>query len=147
MRPRCYVRLVSPMPLTSYILAGGTALAALAAIQKTCAFIDARKFPAPGRFVSIPNGRIHVKQMGEGSPAVVLEAGIAASTLNWSLLQPELALHAATYSYDRAGFGWSVARNGRCSLAEIVGNLHATITALNLTQPYVLVGHSFAGLI
>src|SRR6478752_1469113 len=131
------------MPLTSYILAGGATLAALAAIQKICAFMDARKFPAPGRFVAIPNGRIHVKQMGEGSPAVVLEAGIAASTLNWSLLQPELALHAATYSYDRAGFGWSEARNGSCSLVEIAGNLHATITALGLPRNYILLGHSF----
>ncbi|HET9791704.1 MAG TPA: alpha/beta hydrolase [Candidatus Angelobacter sp.] len=135
------------MPLTSYILAGGAILAALAAIQKICALIDARKFPPPGRIVSIPNGRMHVKQMGEGSPAIVLEAGIAASTLNWSLLQPELALHAATYSYDRAGFGWSTARDGACSLPDIANNLRATITALDLPRPYILVGHSFAGLI
>ena len=135
------------MSFNSYILAGVSTLAALAAIQKICARIDARKFPPPGQFIRIPNGRIHVKQMGKGSPAVVLEAGIAASTLNWSLLQPELAIHAATYSYDRAGFGWSVARNGRCSLSAIAGNLHATITALDITRPYLLVGHSFAGLI
>ena len=102
----------------------------MAAIQKICALIDARKFPPPGRFVAIPNGRIHVKQMGEGSPAIVLEAGIAASTLNWSLLQPELAQHGATYSYDRAGFGWSVAHSSGCSLADIADNLHATIVAL-----------------
>lgn len=135
------------MSFTVYILPGAAVLAVLAAIQKICALIDARKFPPPGRFVPIPNGRIHVKQMGEGLPAVVLEAGIAASTLNWSLLQPELALHAATYSYDRAGFGWSVARNGRCSLPEIAGNLHASIMALGLPPGYILVGHSFAGLI
>ncbi len=135
------------MPLTFYILAGVATLAALAAIQKICELIDARKFPAPGRFVAIPNGRIHVKQMGAGSPAIVLEAGIAASTLNWSLLQPELALHAATYSYDRAGFGWSVARNGGCSLLDIAKNLHDTITTLDLPRPYLLLGHSFAGLI
>ena len=85
--------------------------------------------------------------MGEGSPAIVLEAGIAASTLNWSLLQPELAQHCATYSYDRAGFGWSVARGKACSLIDIVNNLHATVIALDLPRPYILVGHSFAGLI
>ncbi len=135
------------MSLTSYFLAAVATLGAMAAIQKICALIDARKFPPPGRFITIPNGRIHVKQMGEGTPAIVLEAGIAASTLNWSLLQPELAQHGATYSYDRAGFGWSVANGGGCSLADIVNNLHAAIVALDIPRPYILLGHSFAGLI
>jgi len=135
------------MSLASYALAAGAVLGVMAAIQKICSVIDARTFPPPGRFVDIPNGRMHVKQMGSGSPAIVLEAGIAASTLNWSLLQPELARHGATYSYDRAGFGWSVARTGGCSLVDIVTNLHETIAALNLPRPYILVGHSFAGLI
>lgn len=135
------------MPVGSYISGSVAALSALAIIQKLCALFDSRRFPAPGRIVAIPNGRMHVKQMGDGSPAVVLEAGIAASTLNWSLLQPLLAQNLATYSYDRAGFGWSVAGNGGCSLTEIAANLHATITALDLRQPYILVGHSFAGLI
>lgn len=135
------------MFLVSYIFGFAAVLAALAVTQKLCALLDSRRFPAPGRMIAIPNGRIHVKQMGAGSPAVVLEAGIAASTLNWSLLQPLLAQNTATCSYDRAGFGWSVARNGGCSLTEIANNLHATIVALGLPRPYILVGHSFAGLI
>ncbi len=135
------------MPVVSYIFGFAGALAAMAITQKICALFDSQKFPAPGRIIAIPNGRMHVKQMGHGSPAVVLEAGIAASTLNWSLLQPLLAQNSATYSYDRAGFGWSVARNSGCSLAEIANNLHATVAALDLPRPYILVGHSFAGLI
>src|SRR4051795_1998805 len=108
------------MPVLSYIFGSAAALAALAITQKLCAVFDSRRFPPPGQLVAIPNGRMHVKQMGHGRPAVVLEAGIAASTLNWSLLQPLLAQSTATYSYDRAGFGWSVARNAGCSLIEIV---------------------------
>lgn len=135
------------MSFVSFIFAAVATLGGLATIQKICAVIDVRKFPPPGQFITISNGRIHVKQMGEGSPAIVLEAGIAASTLNWSLLQPELAQLGATYSYDRAGFGWSVARNGGCSLGDIVSNLHATTVALDLPRPYILLGHSFAGLI
>jgi pimeloyl-ACP methyl ester carboxylesterase len=135
------------MSVVPYIIGSAAVLAAMAIIQKLCAISDSRMYPAPGRIVTIPNGRMHVKQMGTGSPPVVLEAGIAASTLNWSLLQPILARNTATYSYDRAGFGWSVARNSGCSLTEIVNNLHFTITALDLPRPYILVGHSFAGLI
>jgi pimeloyl-ACP methyl ester carboxylesterase len=135
------------MLVISYMFGLAGALAALAVTQKLCAIYDSRRFPAPGKIIAIPNGRMHVKQMGDGFPAVVLEAGIAASTLNWSLLQPLLAQKTVTYSYDRAGFGWSVATNPGCSLPEIVNNLHATITALDLPRPYILVGHSFAGLI
>ena len=135
------------MSLSPYVFAAAATLGGMVAIQEICALIDARRFSPPGRFVAIPSGRIHVKQMGEGSPAIVLEAGIAASTLNWSLLQPELAQHGATYSYDRAGFGWSIAHNSACSLADIANNLHAAIVALDLPRPYILLGHSFAGLI
>jgi pimeloyl-ACP methyl ester carboxylesterase len=136
-----------PMALVPYIFGLAGALATLAITQKICALLDSQRFPAPGRIIAIPDGRMHVKQMGNGFPAVVLEAGIAASTLNWSLLQPLLARKMATYSYDRAGFGWSVAGNAGCSLTEIANNLHATLAALDLPRPYILVGHSFAGLI
>ncbi len=79
--------------------------------------LDARKFPAPGRIVKTERGSMHVRQMGDGNPAVVLEAGIAASSLNWSILQPQLAELTSTYSYDRAGFGWSpsLGANARCN--------------------------------
>ena len=115
--------------------------------QLVCARRDARKFPAPGQIVTIPGAQMHVRRLGEGRPAVVLEAGIAASTLNWSLLQPQLAAFTASYSYDRAGFGWSTGRDSSCSLSRIVDDLHATLAALNIAVPYILVGHSFAGLI
>ena len=85
------------MPVVSYMFGFAGALAALAVTQKLCAIYDSRRFPAPGKIIAIPNGRMHVKQMGHGFPAVVLEAGIAASTLNWSLLQPLLAQKTATY--------------------------------------------------
>ena len=44
---------------------------------------------------------------GSGHPAVVLEAGIAASSISWSLVQNRIAEFATVVSYDRAGFGWS----------------------------------------
>jgi pimeloyl-ACP methyl ester carboxylesterase len=122
-------------------------IAAAALAQWICSRIDDRKFPAPGRLVKIDGAEMHVVQMGQGLPPVVLEAGIAASTLNWSLLQPELAQSAATYSYDRAGFGWSRGKDVSCSLARIANDLHAMLAALKVQQPYILVGHSFGGFI
>jgi pimeloyl-ACP methyl ester carboxylesterase len=121
--------------------------ALLALVQQVCTRIDARKFPPPGRLVDIDGARMHVQQSGEGRPAVVLEAGIAASSLNWSLAQPLLAASTTTYSYDRAGFGWSVSENSTCSLIRIADDLHALLEQLEVPAPYILVAHSFGGYI
>jgi pimeloyl-ACP methyl ester carboxylesterase len=115
--------------------------------QFLCVRRDARKFSAPGAIVNTSRGSMHVRQMGSGNPPIVLEAGIAASSLNWSILQPQLAEFAATYSYDRPGFGWSAPSGRRCTLQEMSDDLHAVVTALNLPTRYVLVGHSFGALI
>jgi pimeloyl-ACP methyl ester carboxylesterase len=122
-------------------------MALMALVQSVCARIDARKFPAPGKLVDIGSARMHVQQSGEGHPAVVLEAGIAASSLSWSLVQPLLAAFATTYSYDRAGFGWSVSENSACSLTKTADDLHALLTRLEVPAPNVLVAHSFGSYI
>jgi pimeloyl-ACP methyl ester carboxylesterase len=90
---------------------------------------------------------MHVRRMGQRGPAVVLESGIAASSLNWCMLQPDLARFTRVYSYDRAGFGWSKTQDSSCSLKKITGELHALLQAMNVPRPYILVGHSFGGYI
>ena len=116
-------------------------------LQVICARIDRRKFPAPGKLVPIPGAKMHVQKMGSGSPAIVLESGIAASSLSWCMLQPELATLGTTYSYDRAGFGWSVSEDHDYSLTRITEDLHCLLRALEVPAPYILVGHSFGGYI
>jgi pimeloyl-ACP methyl ester carboxylesterase len=117
------------------------------AAQLLCLWLDGRKFRAPGALVKIKNRTVHVHQLGAGSPPIILEAGIAASSLNWSILQPQLARVASTFSYDRAGFGWSKPSRRECTLQQMSSDLHELVTALNLPRPYVLVGHSYAAYI
>lgn len=97
--------------------------------------------------VKTPRGNMHVRQMGSGNPAIVLEAGIAASSLNWSVLQPQLAEFAATYSYDRPGFGWSARSRRECTLQRMTDDLHELVAALGVPGPYLLMGHSYAAYI
>ncbi|MBZ5521407.1 MAG: alpha/beta hydrolase [Acidobacteriia bacterium] len=120
------------------ILVGILALGAVA--QAICVRSDRRRFPAPGTMVD----GLHLRQVGHQGPVVFFEAGIAASCLNWNAIQSELAGSATTYSYDRAGFGWSVAANG-CSLRQITDHLHHLVTASGISGPFILVGHSFGG--
>jgi pimeloyl-ACP methyl ester carboxylesterase len=135
-------------PMFSYILIGvGGLLTVQIILQQICARIDERKFAAPGEMVKIPGGEMHVCRAGRGEPPVILEAGIAASSINWRPLQAELARVTATYSYDRTGFGWSVTDRPGCTLARIADDLHAMLHTAQVSVPYILVGHSFAGYI
>ena len=116
-------------------------------LQLICGRIDRRKFAAPGTMVKIPGAEMHVCRAGNGVPPVILEAGIAASSINWRPLQAELASLTTVYSYDRAGFGWSVAGHRKCTLESITSDLHAMLEAMRVPTPYALVGHSFAAYI
>jgi pimeloyl-ACP methyl ester carboxylesterase len=125
-----------------YLIAPGV-LIGLALIQALLTLRDRRRFPAPGQMI---NG-LHVIKLGEGAPAIVFESGMANSSLSWSLIQPQVAKSAQTYSYDRAGFGWSPSVGESCSLDSISKQLHGLIEILQVPRPFVLVGHSFGGYI
>ena len=117
------------------------------AAQLLCLWLDGRKFRAPGALVKIKNRTVHVHQLGSGAPPIILEAGIAASSLNWSILQPKLAALVSTFSYDRAGFGWSTSTGRQCRLSQMADELHQWIDTLRVPRPYVLAGHSYAAYI
>jgi len=133
--------------LFSIVIVAISILLAQIVVQRLCAKSDARRFPAPGSLVKTISGTMHVRRMGSGDPAILLEAGIAASSLNWGILQPQVAELVSTFSYDRAGFGWSPSSGGPCTLPRMSADLHDLVAALKIPRPYVLVGHSFGGYI
>jgi pimeloyl-ACP methyl ester carboxylesterase len=105
------------------------------------------KIPPPARLIDIGGRRLHVDVRGKGSPAVVLEAGIAASSLSWCLVQNRIAEFTTAISYDRAGFGWSDPPPHRCTAADAARDLSLLLDRLEIDGPVVLAGHSFGGLI
>jgi pimeloyl-ACP methyl ester carboxylesterase len=139
---------------TGWILAGLlgllSLLAAAGAVYNAAATArDQRRFPPPGRLVDVEGLRLHLDCRGQGDPTVVFESGLGDPALAWALVQPEVARFTRACSYDRAGAGYSDeprydrARDGRA----LVGDLHALLSAAGVTGPYVLVGHSFGGLL
>ncbi len=133
--------------LVIVLLAGVGLLLAQTLAQQICIRSDARKFPAPGKLIGTAEGPLHMQQMGAGAPPVVFESGIVASSLNWSILQPQLAEITSTYSYDRPGFGWSARGSRICTLRRMSDDLHRLVTAADVPRPYILVGHSYAAYI
>ena len=120
------------------------ALVAGALYQHVGTSADARRIPPPGQLVDIGGHRLrHVHSMGHGSVPVILEAGIAASSLSWMRVQPRVAEFAKVYSYDRAGLAWSDAGRGPVTAHKCADELHELLAAAKISAPCVLVGHSF----
>jgi pimeloyl-ACP methyl ester carboxylesterase len=106
---------------------------------------DARRYPPPGQLVDVGGFRLHIQCVGSGSPTVVLDAGLGGSSLDWSLIQPELGRTTRVCAYDRAGMGWSDPGPQPRTPHQIADELHALLTNAGIAGPYVLVGHSLAG--
>jgi pimeloyl-ACP methyl ester carboxylesterase len=108
---------------------------------------DQRRFPAPGQLVDVGGHKLHLHEVGSGSPTVVLESGISASSLNWRAVQAQVSKFTRVCSYDRAGLGWSDLCDQACTPASLAKQLHTLLHNAKIQPPYVLVGHSFGGLI
>ena len=106
---------------------------------------DARRYPAPGQLVDVGGYRLHIQCVGTGSPTVVLDAGLGGSSLDWSIVQPELGRTTRVCAYDRAGMGWSERSPYPRTPRQIADELHTLLTNAGIAGPYVLVGHSLAG--
>jgi pimeloyl-ACP methyl ester carboxylesterase len=102
----------------------------------------------PGRFVAIGGGRtLYMVCVGSGSPTVVLEAGFGANTRSWQDVQPELGRGTRTCAYDRAGTGNSVAPPGVRDARDEIADLRRLLARARVEPPYVLVGHSYGGVL
>jgi pimeloyl-ACP methyl ester carboxylesterase len=104
---------------------------------------DRRRYPPPGR---IFNG-LHLWQAGDKGPSVILESGIAGSCLSWKPVQDRVSAFATVASYDRAGLGWSDLSHEPRTLGQLVTELRTLLQSASIPAPYILVGHSFGGLI
>jgi pimeloyl-ACP methyl ester carboxylesterase len=106
---------------------------------------DATRYPPPGRLVDVGGYRLHINCGGAGSPTVVLEGGMFASSSMWAWAQPELAQHTRVCAYDRAGLGWSDSGSAPRDARQIADELHTLLANAGETGPFVLVGHSLGG--
>jgi pimeloyl-ACP methyl ester carboxylesterase len=101
-----------------------------------------------GRVVDIGGGRtLFLNCTGSGSPALVLEAGLGGDSVSWQSVQPELGRTTRTCSYDRAGLGNSLALPGIHDARDEIGDLLRLLDSARIDPPYVLVGHSYGGLL
>jgi pimeloyl-ACP methyl ester carboxylesterase len=102
---------------------------------------------APGRLIDVGGFSLHLNCAGAGTPAVVLDAALGGSSVSWSWVQPEIAKLTRVCSYDRAGFGWSQAGPLPRTAGRMAAELRGLLEQGGVQPPFVLVGHSFGGLV
>jgi pimeloyl-ACP methyl ester carboxylesterase len=111
--------------------------------------------------VDIGGGRrIYLECRGMGSPAVVIVPGARASADDWIKSGPgktnvfyEVAGFTRVCAYDRPGVpvGEAPSRSDPVPMpitaSDSVADLHALVAAAGIATPFVMVGHSYGGLV
>jgi pimeloyl-ACP methyl ester carboxylesterase len=101
----------------------------------------------PGQMVDIGGFRLHALLRGQGTPTVLLEPALGGFALQYTHIQAAVSAFTRVMAYDRAGQGWSDPSQNLRSPANLAGELKALLGKMDLHPPYVLVGHSFGGLL
>jgi pimeloyl-ACP methyl ester carboxylesterase len=105
--------------------------------------------PLRGRLVDIGGRRLRIVCEGPRSdkPLVMLESGLFGFAADWHEVQAALAARGVrSCAYDRAGLGFSDPGPSPRDGLAIVGDLEVLLKKAGEPGPYVVVGHSMAGL-
>jgi pimeloyl-ACP methyl ester carboxylesterase len=115
--------------------------------QRVASRAASRRFPAPGELIDVGGHRLHVTCKGSGRPPVILEAGIAASSLSWAAVASAIARFTRACTYDRAGLAWSDVPSCARTFDRIVQEFATVIARVAPGERCILVGHSFGSFI
>jgi pimeloyl-ACP methyl ester carboxylesterase len=115
--------------------------------QRVVARRVSRRLRAPGNLIDVGGHRLHVVCEGAGLPPVLLEAGIAASSLSWATVAPAIARFTRACTYDRAGLAYSDAASCPRTFDRIVGELESVLSQVAPGERCVLAGHSFGSFV
>jgi len=135
----------------AYKAGGAFTLAVLALFGAACGGHSAAKTRTvpgdPGLEYEARGNFLYLLCAGHGSPTVILEAGLGEDHRDWEPVQSEIALRTRVCSYDRLGIGFSQQAPKRATADQKADDLHALLAAANVDGPYVLVGHSYGGML
>lgn len=97
-----------------------------------------------GKMIDVGGHRLYLECTGSGGPAVILQAGLGASSSSWAGITPAIAATTTVCAYDRAGHGRSDEAGRQDGIALAI-DLHTLLERGGVAGPYVIVGHSSGG--
>ena len=118
-----------------------------ASVLATAHGTPADPYTSPGRLIDVGGFRLNLYCAGSGSPTVIFDSGLEDWAPSWIKIQPAIAKRTRTCTYDRAGNGFSDPGPMPRTTGRIARELHTLLHVAGETGPFVLVGHSFGGLI
>lgn len=101
----------------------------------------------PGEMIDIGGLRLHALVRGQGVPTVLLEPALGGFAQQYSHIQEAVSAFTRVLAYDRAGQGWSDASLQPRTPEHLAYEWRALLKQLDFQPPYVLVGHSFGGML
>lgn len=127
----------------------GRTLVTVFVVASTLAQTESITPPPPGKLVDIGGWKLHLNCTGagsKGSPTVVFESGAGGTSFDWYFVQGQVSTFATACSYDRAGTAWSDVGPHPRTIRQMEYELHSVLANAGLPGPYILVGHSFGGI-
>ncbi len=105
--------------------------------------------PDLARVVTAAGVRQYLECSGAGTPTILIVPGLDSSIDDWLPVLPALREQSRTCVYDRPGIGDSPARErgGRVDAGLHAEELAALLTEAGEVGPYLVVGHSYGGLV
>jgi pimeloyl-ACP methyl ester carboxylesterase len=108
---------------------------------------ERKRLRPPGRMIEVDSRVMHMLATGAGAPTVILETGVAGYFGEWEWVQQEVGKYTRVISYDRAGLGFSENAAGKRDAGSMARQLAEMLYRAGERPPYILVGHSFGGLV
>ena len=104
-----------------------------------------QEYPPTGVLYDIDGRGMHLYCIGHGEPTVVFESGAGGGSVDWVLVQRQIATTNRACSYDRSGIAWSDPVDEPLTADLIADRLHQLLRKADEAPPYVMVGHSLGG--
>ena len=125
------------------VMSGAPAAAQDAASSQAEPPEEIAPYLTPQRLVRITGERaINLVCLGQGSPAVVLTAGLGGWSQVWSQIQGPLSHAARVCAWDPAGLGFSSASPEPQDAVHETADLEEALKGAQVDGPYVIVAHS-----
>jgi len=106
---------------------------------------DRVAYPAPGEIYQVGGIDLHLDCRGQGTPTIILEAGLISGSSSWMLVHDEIAAVTRTCAYDRPGMDWSEPINRVADAEEVSERLYELLVEAKIEGPKVLLGMSAGG--
>ncbi len=117
------------------------------AFQRIGEMRDQSLYRAPGELYDVGDVFLHMVCRGDGAQTVVFSSGMGNPASSWRPLERSLEPDFRVCSYDRDGLGWSEDSGGARDAAIASDRLARLLDVASITEPVILIGHSYGGVV